>query len=248
MTHDGLFSRGYTLIELAAVIGIVLIISVAAFAAIQSVRKADISTSAGRMAASIRYLYDLAVLNNRPYRLVVDLADNSYWGELAEDGSGGCPNAGAAVLPGEVERKFGPGAEGAKPKPGQARPGAAGGTEEALAGLARGGGAVAEGEAAPRLDGQGEAPAASLLPKDNLLTKRTLPKGIVFSMVMTSHQDEPTEEGRGEIYFFPSGYVERAYIFLKRDDDVYTVETVPLKGKGLVHNVELDPRDLLDRT
>jgi general secretion pathway protein H len=64
---------------------------------------------------------------------------------------------------------------------------------------------------------------------------------------MTAHQEERTEEGRGEIYFFPSGYVERAYIFLKRDEEVYTIETLPMKGVGIVHPEELDSRDLLDR-
>jgi general secretion pathway protein H len=216
-------SAGYTLIELAAVIGIVLIISVAAFAAIQSVRKADISTSAGRMAASIRYLYDLAVLNNRPYRLVVDVAGGAYWGEAVDTGQGAC---GAALLPSEDERKYGPAGRAMTIGSGQARPGAA----EAGEG----------GEEAPK-------PAAGGgLGKDNLLKRTTLPKGIAFGGVMTTHQDETTEEGRGEVYFFPSGYVERAFIYLKQDEDVYTIVTLPLRGTGVVRHEEVDPRELLD--
>ena len=233
------WSSGYTLIELAAVIGIVLIMSIAGFATIQSVRKADISSSAAKIAASVRYLYDLAVLNNRPYRLVIDLAGGSYWGELVETGAGGC---GTALLPSAYDEKF------ALAKSGQT--GAAAGTgssrmrDGATGGLAGASGMQAE-EAAP---GAGASKDSGGLGKDNLLTRRTLPKGLKFSGVMTSHQEEMTEEGRDEVYFFPSGYVERAYIFLKRDDDVYTVETVPLRGTGLVRAHALDPKDLLDRT
>ena len=232
------WSSGYTLIELAAVIGIVLIMSIAGFATIQSVRKADISSSAAKIAASVRYLYDLSVLNNRPYRLVIDLANGSYWGELVEAGAGGC---GTALLPSAYDEKF------ANAKSGQT--GAAGTGASRMRDGAAGGLAGAAGM-------QGEEPVAGAVApkdgggmgKDNLLTKRTLPKGLKFSGVMTSHQEEMTEEGRDEVYFFPSGYVERAYIFLKRDDDVYTVETVPLRGTGLVRAHALDPKDLLDRT
>lgn len=233
---------GYTLLEMAAVIGIVLVLSVAAVATVRSVRKADISTSAARLSASIRYLYDLAVLNNRPYRLVIDLNENAYWGELAETADCGD----AALLPGEEERKFGVRGEGVASR----GAGASAGQGTAGGGARLDGGGSGDRPAGTLAGAAEEAEEAgpALRPKDNLLTRRQLPKGIVFGMVMTSHQDEPTEEGRGEVYFFPSGYVERAYISLKRDDDVYTIETVPLKGTGRVHNQELDPRDLLDRT
>ena len=241
----GPLDSGYTLLELAAVIAIVLILSVASVATVQSVRKADISTAAARVAACVRYLYDLAVLNNRPYRLVMDLSSGSYWGELAQDDQR-C--GGAALLPGEEERKFGlaagQGAQRGRASEGRPVAGARPGGGE-LAGARPGGGE----SAGPQSEAPEGEPAATttMMPKDNLLTKRELPKGVKFSMVMTSHQDEPTEEGRAEIYFFPSGYVERAYVFLKRDDNVYTVETVPLRGVGVVHDRELDPKDILDR-
>ena len=83
--------------------------------------------------------------------------------------------------------------------------------------------------------------------KDNLLKKKTLPKGIEFSGVMTSHQDELTEDGQAEIFFFPAGYVEKAHIYVVKDDSTHTVETIPLKGIAVIHTEELDPRDLLDR-
>lgn len=195
-------SAGYTLIELAVIIAIVIVVSVAALAAIRSVRKADISTTATRLAVSIRYLYDLSVLNNRPYRLVVDIAGKAYWAELAD--KGGCGTT--ALLPSENEQKY------------DSKPMEVGGEEGELGGLG----------------------------KENLLRRTTLPKGITFQGLMTTHQDEPIEDGRGEIYFFPSGYVERAFIYLRQDEDVYTVETLPLRGTAIVRHEELDPRELLD--
>ena len=84
--------------------------------------------------------------------------------------------------------------------------------------------------------------------RERLLERFSLPKGVTFPRVMTGHQDEPTEEGKAEVYFFPSGYVEPAYIYMERDDEIYTIETVPLKGAAVVHREELDPRDLLDES
>jgi general secretion pathway protein H len=210
---------GYTIIELAAVTIIVTILALAGVATIRTVGKADISTTAGRLSASIRYMFDLAALNNRTYRLVVDIEGGSWWAE-AIDLSNSC---GTAILPSEEERKYGP--ELTREQ------------EEEAAAVRSGGAAspgVGQGESRPR--------------RDNLLTRRKLPKGISFGGVMTTHQDEPTLEGQGEVYFFPSGYVERAFIFLRRDDEVYTIETIPLKGVGVVHARELDIRDLLDET
>jgi prepilin-type N-terminal cleavage/methylation domain-containing protein len=235
---------GYTLIEMSAVVAIALVLILAGIATLQSVRKADISTSAQRLSASVRYLYDLAVVTNRPYRLVVDLASGAYWGEPADPGQG----CGAALLPSDEERRFGTGDEEggegggaatAAPTP-FANPG---GIEAVL-----GGAPMAPAQARPATGGEGDedAPAAKKTPRERLLARWALPKGIRFPKVMTGHQDEPTEEGKAEVWFFPSGYVEPAYIYLQRDDETYTVETVPLRGSAVVHHVELDPRDLLD--
>ncbi len=214
------WSAGFTLIELGAVLAIAIVMVVAGVATLQGVRKADISTSAAKLTVAVRYLYDLAAINNRTYRLVIDMEDNSYWGERI-DLSDSC---GTAVLPADDER--GGGERGKE--------------ESAQAGGPKG----AEVDEESGVLGPDGKPKQRL--KDNLLTRRQLPKGIRFMGVMTSHQDERSEEGQAEVYFFPSGYVERAFIYLERDSEVYTVETLPLRGVGRVHSKELDPRDLLD--
>lgn len=220
-------AAGFTLIELGAVMAIVMVLIVAGVATLQNVRKADISTSAAKLSTAIRYLYDLAAVNNRTYRLVIDLETRTYWGERI-DAANLCD---AAVLPSDEERQF-----GVRDRDED---------EEAEAAARDGEPAGAEVEEdAPGALGPDGKPKPRV--KDNLLTPRELPKGIRFLGVMTSHQDERTEEGQAEVYFFPSGYVERAFIYLERDTEVYTVETLPLRGVGVIHSSELDPRDLLD--
>ncbi len=203
---------GYTLLEMLAVIAVVLVAGVAVVAGVASVRKASLTTSAARVAAAVRYLYDLAVLNNRPYRLVVDLDGQSFRGEPVQDACG------AALLPSDEERRFGVGSP-VEPEATPREPDRAAGEE-----------------------GAGETEPRRIRPKENLLGKQVLPEGIAFAAVMTSHQDEPVEAGEAEVFFFPDGYVEKALIYLKKGDATYTVETIPLKGIGVVHAEELDPR------
>ena len=215
---------GYTLLELAAVIAIVMIASFVVIAGVRSIRAASMTTSTARLAAAVRYLHDLAVLNNRPYRMVFDLSDNSYWGELA-DAPDGCSSA---LLASEEEMRYGYQEEADKPRRGS-------------------GGATARHPPATEDDPEsGETAKLTFKPKDNLLKKKALPNGIEFSGIMTSHQEEVTEEGQAEVFFFPAGYVEKAHIYVTKDDDIYTVETLPLKGIAVIHPEELDPREILE--
>lgn len=236
---------GYTLIELSAVLAIALALMLAGVATIRSVRKAGISAAAQRLSASVRYLSDLAVVTSRPYRLVLDLSAGAWWGEPA-DPSMGC---GTALLPSreEMGEDQDPGAEEASREP-LAIPTASAlaqalASPQGISSLLQGGQpAPSSPEPASAEDRKG---AKAEGPR--LLKRTDLAKGLSIFRVMTSHQTDPTEEGRAEVYFFPSGYVEAAYVYLRRDDEVYTVETVPLMGTARVHHEELDPGGLLDR-
>lgn len=224
--------RGYTLLELMAVIAVILVGGVAVVAGVASVRKASLSTSAARVAAAVRYLYDLSVLNNRPYRLVVDLEGRSFWGEPVEEACGG------ALLPSEEERRFGLESRAVPVEGGGGGPRPSGTATEP---------AVPVGDGSPGVGGGGEpadgaTPRRRIRPKENLLTRQVLPEGISFRAVMTSHHDEPVEEGKAEVFFFPDGYAEKALIYLRKGEETITVETIPLKGIGVVHPEELDPR------
>lgn len=85
--------------------------------------------------------------------------------------------------------------------------------------------------------------------KSKLLKKRKLPKGIVISSVMTSHQSDATKTGQAHINFFPNGTVERAFVVLAADDDeddAMSVEVLPLQGSARVLDGALTVDDFLD--
>ena len=67
-----------------------------------------------------------------------------------------------------------------------------------------------------------------------------LPKGIRFMGVMTTHQDELTEDGTAS---FP--VVTKGRLSIGTDGE-FIPSNLPLRGVGVVHSKELDLRDLLD--
>ena len=188
------------------VIAVVLFVSAAVVASVQSLRQASLSTQADRLAVSIRYLYDLAALNSTVYRLVIDMDSNAYWGEEV----GHSARCGSAVLPSEREAMYSLGSEVQTPEPSR--------------------------------ETEGNSPHT----KENLLTRVTLPKGLSFGGVITSHHDEVQEEGKAYIYFFPSGYVEKALIYINKGETTYTIETHPLKGMGILHTEKIDSRRIIE--
>lgn len=219
MVHEARACRpagGFTLIELLATIVIILVITVAVTIAIGNIQRADLPAQSGKLAAAVRYLYNLAVINNQSYRLVIDLGAREYWGEelpaespcdvfLLE--SEGDPKAAAKL---QTQK-------GKKRKKGD-------GDEE---------------EAAQT--------AAFDAVKDNLLTKRTLDTKIEFRGVITSHHAELQEDGRVEVNFFPSGYVEKAYIYVGTGEQTFTIETRPLLGTVRIHKEKLNPSNLFKK-
>ena len=81
--------------------------------------------------------------------------------------------------------------------------------------------------------------------KSTLLQRAELDKGIIFSGVMTTHQQQVTEKGQAFVYFFPNGTTEHAFVQLKGDeDDTTSVEVIALQGTAKVHNENVDLKDL----
>jgi len=104
----------------------------------------------------------------------------------------------------------------------------------------------AQAKGGPGKDGERPAPTGGFeASKSTLLQKTELDKGITFSGVMTSHQQQPTEKGVAYVYFFPNGTTEHAYIQVQGgEDDFTTVEVVALQGSARVHNQNLDLKEL----
>lgn len=74
--------RGLSLIELMVSIAVVVIVTSAVMLSLGGMKDAELSASAGKMRGAMRYLTNLAVVNSRPYRLVLDLDSGKYWGEV----------------------------------------------------------------------------------------------------------------------------------------------------------------------
>ena len=207
-------ARGFTLIELIVSITIAMLVIGLVTMAITNIRRADLKKSSGMMSSAMRYLYNLAVINNTPYRLVIDMEKGSFWGEAMETDDP-CKR----YLPSEGEEMdMGAGGDSA---------------------LGAGGRIGVAGE--PGVDSQTPTASGSYKkPKDNLLSERELPRGIVITGILTSHHREAQREGRAAIHFFPGGYAERAYVWLgERDTPEAEAEVmVTLALDGLMGHVK----------
>jgi prepilin-type N-terminal cleavage/methylation domain-containing protein len=210
-------ARGFTLIELVVVMVIVSTVLTLVSMGIANIRRADLTSASGMMSGAMRYLYNLAVINNTPYRLVIDMDDRAFWGEEL-DTDDPC----ARFLP--EDGAFG--TEEFDPEDNE--------SPDADSG--------AMGVKRPRTHR-----ANFTKTKDNLLSRRVLPMGIVVTGVMTSKNQGPKETGKVAIHFFPGGYAENAYIWMGEqalDDDepevLLTLELASLNGHVTRHNEELD--------
>ncbi len=76
--------RGFTLIEVMIVVGLIAFLMGIAIPNISMALKVNISNSAQELATTIRATYDESVLKGRPHRLVFDIDKDQYWVEIGE--------------------------------------------------------------------------------------------------------------------------------------------------------------------
>lgn len=74
--------KGFTLIEILIVVGLIALIMVAAMPSLGVALKVNINTSVRDLATTIRSVYDEATLTGHVYRLALDLDKNQYWAEI----------------------------------------------------------------------------------------------------------------------------------------------------------------------
>ena len=67
--------------------------------------------------------------------------------------------------------------------------------------------------------------------EDTLLKKRKLEEPLRFAGVITEHNQEMIVEGKVTITFFPSGYAERAFLYLSDGQGYYSISIDSLTGK-----------------
>ena len=208
-------ARGFTVIELLVTMSVIVLVIVAASLSLGVLFKADLKTSTGKVAASVRYLYSLSVLNNQSYRLVIDMENSEYWAEER-------PREGRACEVFLVEKE----GERSVPKPPTRKKKGVSST-------------LGEDES-----DQAESGEKFELLKDNLLKKKKLPGRVKFMGAITTHHSDLQEDGIVEINFFPAGYVEHSFIYMGEEEEVYTIESVPLMGTAEIHRERLQPSSL----
>lgn len=97
---------------------------------------------------------------------------------------------------------------------------------------------------------KGASPSSSgFTPDDSILSgKQELPYGLRFSEIELEGLEQPIEDGRAYIHFFPQGLVEEAAIHIRYGTDKYddglqwTIAIHPLTGQAdiITENVSLD--------
>jgi general secretion pathway protein H len=78
---------------------------------------------------------------------------------------------------------------------------------------------------------------------------RTQPIGdrIRLVKVVVAHEAEPKEEGKVDLFFFPSGLTQHTVVQLADGSDtIFSVEIHPLTGKGSIHTAPYEPELLFD--
>jgi len=77
-------ARGFTLLELLVVIGLVVALAMAVVPSIEGVMGVKTREEVGKIAGSIRAMYGEAALNGSTCRLVFDLDEGSWWPECGK--------------------------------------------------------------------------------------------------------------------------------------------------------------------
>lgn len=178
-----------TLIEIMVTLAIVGMILGITISQIGETFDSKVNQATSELAATIRYLYNKAASENLTMRIVFDLEKQSYVVEATTD----------IYLLESEEAKL----ERLKKE------------KEATSSLSKGG---------KTADGKAKTPVAKAEAKfggvdSHLLKPTQLPGGIFFKDIYTEHDSGPVDKGNATIYIFPSGYVERAIINFRNEED-----------------------------
>lgn len=243
---------GITMIELMVVIGLIAFIYSIAVPQFSLRSGTEVATKTQRLANDIRSAFDMAVLNNKTYRIVFELASGRYHLEES-DGLVLIDSEDLGRDPTEDEVK-------AKQDEFDSRT-----TDfESLAGdpiKDEKGEAIAGSNNSPILRYRDRAAPAKWTKVENLeWNNRSLGDFLLISEMQAEHHANKQvmtdlgPGGRAFIYFYPQGYVEKAYIRVayKLDDGVvdetippYTIVTKPFLGTADVVSgpVEVNIKD-----
>ena len=216
--------KGMTLTEILIVLAIVGGLLTAGLSMMGVMTQGQLRKEAMRMTSTIQYAYNQAALNNRPYRLVIDLETQEYYTEVSD----------RRVVVSAVQEDYDQGL-----LPEEARL-----MQEAR--RQRRNEFFREEEDDPfgmsRRVGFQRA-------EDAVISPRTLGNGIRFESVLTDNFRNPVREGKVAIHFFPNGFQQQAQVVLVDPDSgaKFTLITEPLTGRVRIYSGEQDIPDTFGR-
>lgn len=236
--------RGFTLIELGIVIFLFAVVAAVAVPSVDALTSAKLRSHTTQLAGLIREAYARAAITGKVHRIVLDLDSGAYWLERTEErfvlpserieadaqGRGGISlDERAEAAKKGVEMRVQALTQGQEASGdalsmlgiGGMDPGALG----VLGGMA-GGLMTSTLTSGLSLDEDLEETLKTRLRRQVSFapatgepgTPQKLEGDVHFLRVWTEHQEDPFLAGSAELYFFPTGFTERAIITLADDD------------------------------
>lgn len=198
---------GISLIEIMVVLTIISVVSAGTIIGFRSLLKSELRSTAGKLAAAIRYSYDRAISTGAYYRLHVNLDDQTYQLERSETR--------VLLWNSEESGRRGRGLDLDRENKKAER------EEQRSANLPK--------ELVPPSPRRPKFAEY----KDSTLPKVRLGRIKIIDL-FTPRQPEPYRSGHAYLHFFPDGHTERAIIHLgtdAADDDQYTLRVYGLTGR-----------------
>ncbi len=252
-------AAGFTIMELMVVLAIISLIMAGSAVALRAVMRTNLRSAAGRVAATLRYVFDRATMTGSYMRVALDLDKGEVWIEQS---------TGAFSLKEGREQDV---TDADKDK-GQADEESATTEDEQAAAERRkqakmspllglfGAEAPAEGQDEEGQDGAEatftpgidvdllrreverdmrpvEKKKVTFTPLKNMVSRTLrLHKDVRIAAVITPRVVDPIEEGKAYIYFFPQGHAEAAIVhLLDKSDKGFSVVLHPLSGRARVY-------------
>ncbi len=247
-----------TMIEIAVVIGLIAFLYTIVAPQFSLKSGSEVATKVQRVADDIRSAFDMAVLNNKTYRMSFVLATGEYWLEEADrevdelgDGKGGRDPTAEDVKARDEEFD-------ARTKEFESLIGDAIKDDD--------GNPIIGSNTSPILKNRAAARGPKWTRIESLeWHERSVGPYLLIAEMQAEHHDQKQvlgdlgETGRAFIYFFPAGYVEKSFITIafKKDKMVvdeeqkpYTIVTRPFLGTAEVISggAEIDVHDLKEES
>lgn len=85
--------------------------------------------------------------------------------------------------------------------------------------------------------------------KDKVFKKIKFKKKIKIRDIFVAHQEEPVDQGKAYLYFFPTGLTESAMIHLSNAEEDYnfTILVNPITGHSKIKNEYIDYKDIYEK-